>query len=282
MIVLGENRYGKSRVRLMKVLRQSERHSIFDWSVDVRLAGDFESCFLKGDNQHILPTDTMKNTVYSQARSSSALCMEDFAAELVTYLVESNPYADLAEVTIRETAWQHITHESVIYDSGFRHGSDERATTTVTLAGSSGLRCTSGIENLALLKTAKSAFAGFLRDPLTTLKETRDRLFGTLLSATWTYSGESTDFRLARPRVMNALLSGFATHDSESVQQTLYFMAKAVLDSVPEVVEIHLSMPNKHYNLVDLSPFRQDNPNQIFVPTDEPHGAIEASVRRAD
>ena len=39
-------------------------------------------------------------------------------------------------------------------------------------------------------------------------------------------------------------------------------------------------MPNKHCLLVDLSPFGQDNPNEIFVPTDEPHGTIEARVRR--
>jgi urate oxidase len=39
-------------------------------------------------------------------------------------------------------------------------------------------------------------------------------------------------------------------------------------------------MPNKHCLLVDLSRFHQDNPNEIFVPTDEPHGYIEARVRR--
>jgi urate oxidase len=39
-------------------------------------------------------------------------------------------------------------------------------------------------------------------------------------------------------------------------------------------------MPNKHCLLVDLSRFAQDNPNQIFVPTDEPSGHIEARVRR--
>jgi urate oxidase len=59
-------------------------------------------------------------------------------------------------------------------------------------------------------------------------------------------------------------------------------MAKAALEQVSEISEIHLSMPNKHCNLVDLSPFGQDNPNEIFVPTDEPHGSIEARVRRVE
>jgi urate oxidase len=65
-----------------------------------------------------------------------------------------------------------------------------------------------------------------------------------------------------------------------SVQQTLYAMGSAVLDAEPAIAEIFLKMPNKHCNLVDLSAFGQDNPNQIFVPTDEPHGSIEACVRR--
>jgi urate oxidase len=39
-------------------------------------------------------------------------------------------------------------------------------------------------------------------------------------------------------------------------------------------------MPNLHRHLVDLSPFELDNPNVLFVPTDEPHGNITAGVCR--
>lgn len=39
-------------------------------------------------------------------------------------------------------------------------------------------------------------------------------------------------------------------------------------------------MKNKHCLLIDLSPFGMENKNEIFVPTDEPHGQIEASVTR--
>jgi hypothetical protein len=31
---------------------------------------------------------------------------------------------------------------------------------------------------------------------------------------------------------------------------------------------------------VDLSPFGMENPNEVFVPIDEPHGQIEATLRR--
>jgi urate oxidase len=76
------------------------------------------------------------------------------------------------------------------------------------------------------------------------------------------------------------MLSTFADHESKSVQQTLYAMAQSALEDVPQIDEIKLTMPNKHCLLVDLSRFGQDNPNEIFVPTDEPAGYIEALIRR--
>jgi urate oxidase len=57
-------------------------------------------------------------------------------------------------------------------------------------------------------------------------------------------------------------------------------MAEAALAQVPSITDMTLTMPNKHCFLVDLSPFGQDNPNEIFVPTEEPHGYIEARVTR--
>ncbi len=49
---------------------------------------------------------------------------------------------------------------------------------------------------------------------------------------------------------------------------------------MPEIASIRLILPNKHCLLVDLAPFGMDNPNEIFTPTDEPHGTIEVSVGR--
>jgi len=281
-IALGENRYGKSRVRLMKVTRIGGVHSVAEWTVEVWLTGDFESCFVDGDNSRILPTDTMKNTVYSLARSSFTTSIEAFAAELAAHFIENNPHAESAEIRIRSTPWKHIVAAGEEFPTAFTHAEDKFDTTAVTLSRSSGFMVVSGFEGLWLLKTAKSAFTGYLKDSLTTLRETHDRLFGTLANAEWHYADVHLDFLALRNRAQDALLSAFAEHDSLSVQQTLYAMAKAALESVPEMTEIHLFMPNKHCNLIDLSPFGQDNPNQIFVPTDEPHGSIEARVRRSE
>ena len=280
MIALGENRYGKSRVRVMRVDREGDRHCVQEWNVELWLKGDFQSCFEDGDNSRILPTDTMKNTVYYLARLSKAASIEGFATEIVGYLLETNPQVEEAGSTISSTLWGPLVGGGKRHETAFLQAGGMRDTATVTGCRSSAATVTSGFRDLAILKTARSGFAGYMKDKLTTLRETNDRLLGTLASGEWKFATEGVDYAAVRCRVMDALLTTFAIHDSLSVQQTLYAMGKAALEAEPAVTEIRLSMPNKHCNLVDLSPFGLDNPNHIFVPTDEPHGSIEASVRR--
>ena len=280
MVKLAENRYGKSRVRLVRVKRQNDRHDLHEWTVQILLLGDFQSCFTDGDNSRILPTDTMKNTVYSLARNSAADCIEDFAKQLVAFLLSGNPQVSAAEAVISESLWDHLAIASKPDPTTFVQSSRELRTTTVTQARGEAAKVVSGLENLVILKTAGSAFTGYIKDALTTLPETRDRLFGTAVSANWTYDSENSAFAQLRRKIRELLLAAFAEHQSESVQHTLYAMAQNVLDHAAEVKDIQLTMPNKHCLLVDLSRFGQDNPNEIFVPIDEPHGYIEARVTR--
>jgi urate oxidase len=280
MIELAENRYGKSRVRLMKVTRKDGVHDLRDWAVQVLLKGDFDSAHLLGDNSKILPTDTMKNTVYSIARSSKATAMEDFAKELVDFLLNRNPQVDSASVRVESTLWKRLNVDGKPHPSAFMHGSNELQITTVERAQNGPFHILSGLDNLVILKTANSGFEGYIKDSLTTLPETKDRLFGTAVSASWRYVSSDLPFDCIRVKLRETMLGTFADHDSKSVQQTLYAMAESALNEIPEIDEIELTMPNKHCLLVDLSRFGQDNPNEIFVPTDEPHGLIEARIRR--
>ena len=281
MPALAENRYGKSRVRLLRVRRYPDRHELRDWTVQILLRGDFASCFERGDNSKILPTDTMKNTVYSLARESSADCIEDFARELIDFLLPRNPQVSEVEVTVHEKSWDRLLAQGKPHATAFAQSGAELQTTTASRAQSGKLSIVSGLENLAILKTSGSAFTGYIKDSLTTLPETTDRLFGTALAASWSYNESASSFPALRSKVRAILLSTFADHRSESVQHTLYAMAGAALDAVPQIDDVRLTMPNKHCLLVDLSRFGQDNPNEIFVPTDEPHGYIEARVARS-
>jgi urate oxidase len=280
LIALAENSYGKSSVRVMKVTRDQALHTVREWKVEVLLSGDFESCFLTGDNSAILPTDTMKNTVYSRARESQAECIEDFALELGSFFLTRNPQVQHAAIHIASTSWEHAMVDGQPHPSTFLRGSNEQETTAVACSQGGTSSVTSGLDNLVILKTANSGFSGFLRDSLTTLPETDDRLLGTSLRARWTYAGARPAFASARSKIRQALIDAFAAHDSKSVQHTLYAMAQGALDAAPEIADIELAMPNKHCLLIDLSRFGQTNPNEIFVPTDEPYGNIVARVTR--
>jgi urate oxidase len=280
MMALAENRYGKSRIRLVRVKRHRERHDFREWTLEILLEGDFESCFKDGDNSKILATDTMKNTVYSLARESAASCMEDFGKELIDFLLRRNPQVSRAEVSISEKAWEHLVAGGTPHPTAFVQSGSELQTTKLSRAPGGKCSVTSGLENLVIMKTAGSGFEGYIKDSLTTLPPTADRLFGTALRANWNYSVDNLAFAAQRIKIRDILLAVFAAHESKSVQHTLYAMGEAVLAGVAEVEDVEMTMPNMHCLLVDLSRFGQDNPNEIFVPTDEPHGYIEARIRR--
>jgi urate oxidase len=280
VIALAENSYGKSSVRVMKVKRDRPLHTVWEWKVQVLLAGDFKTCFTDGDNSAILPTDTMKNTVYSRARESKAECMEVFALELCEFFLSRNPQVERVAINIAGTSWEHALVQGKPHPSTFIRGSSEAQTTAVTCTHGGKASVTSGLESLVVLKTANSGFEGFLRDPLTTLPETADRLFGTSVRAQWRYISATLPFEPLRNKLRDTLIEAFAEHDSKSVQHTLYAMAQAALEAVPEILDVELAMPNKHCLLVDLSRFGQTNPNEIFVPTDEPYGNIVARISR--
>jgi urate oxidase len=162
----------------------------------------------------------------------------------------------------------------------FKMGGPEMATVHTARKRDGAWIITSGIDGLTILKTTKSAFTGYIRDKLTTLKPATDRIFGTRATAAWDYASPAPDFAAARTRIVAALLKTFAAHDSQSVQHTLFDMGKAALEAAPEIARVKLTLPNLHHLLADLSHFGQENPNHIFVPIDEPHGYIEATVER--
>lgn len=280
MARLGENRYGKSRVRLSRITRHEDRHEFQEWTVQVLLQGEFEASFIAADNSNVLPTDTMKNTVYYVARASKAIAIEEFAMELGDYLLINNPQVSRVSVDVSEKSWQRMIVEGEPEPTTFKMAGPELQTVYAMREKNGLWKTISGVKDLTILKTTKSAFTAYIKDKLTTLKPATDRILGTSATVTWEYSAGSPDFAGVRSRITAALEKVFAAHDSMSVQHTLFDMGKAALEAAPEVARITLSMPNLHHLPADLSPFGQDNPNHIFVPIDEPHGCIEATVER--
>ena len=278
-IRLAQNDYGKSRVRLLRVTRGKKKHEIKELTLAIRLEGDFETAHTKGDNSKILPTDTMKNTVYALARQNPVDAAETFCGVLIDHFLAGNPQIERVHVHTVEFPWGRIMRDGKPDGFAFVRTGEEKRTALVTGTRSK-KSVQAGVKNLIALKTTKSAFEGFIRDRYTTLKEDRNRILATAIRADWLYESAEIDFNATWESVRRALLETFATHDSLSLQHTLYDMGKSVLERFNAIREIRLSLPNKHYNLVDLSPFGLTNPGDVFLPTDEPHGLIEATLVR--
>jgi urate oxidase len=266
------NRYGKSSVRLVKVRRAADPHGIVDLTIDVALEGAFEKVYTDGDNGACLATDTMKNTVYALAKDDPIEHVEAFASTLVEYFSQK-PGVSRARIQAAEHPWSRLDAHAFV-----NAGAEEWTSLVERVGGRTSI--TSGLRGLVVLKTTDSAFSGFPRDKYTTLPETRDRILATSITATWSYADGFRDFG-QRSTVRAALLKTFAQHKSESVQQTLYAMGEAAIAACDGLVDIQLSLPNRHHLLVDLSPFGLDNPNEIFVATDQPYGLIEARITRS-
>jgi urate oxidase len=278
-IRLEQNDYGKSRVRLLRVTRGKDKHEIKELTLAIRLEGDFETAHTRGDNSKILPTDTMKNTVYALARQNPVHATETFCGFLIDHFLSGHSQIERVHVHAVEHLWARIVRDGKPDGFAFvRAGEDKR--TALVIGTRSKTSVQAGVKNLIALKTTKSAFEGFIRDPYTTLKEDRNRILATAIRADWLYESAKIDFNATWEAVRRTLLETFAAHDSLSLQHTLYEMGKAVLERFKPIREIRLSLPNKHYNLVDLAPFGITNPGEVFLPTDEPHGLIEATLRR--
>jgi len=276
------HRYGKARVRLVRVRRRGDIHDVREFTVRVMCEGDFDETYTTGDNARVLPTDTMKNTVYGLAREYELERAELFGETLARDFLATHAPITRVTVDLEEHPWVRIRVAGARGPEPHPHAF-ERGTgvwTATVVADRRGVTFASGVRDLTIMKTAGSGFEGYPKDRFTTLPETRDRIFATSVAATWQWSKPPADFAVANSQVRDAMLAAFATEYSPSVQFTLRVMAEAAMAKVPEVERVSLSLPNKHCLLVDLKPFGLDNPNEVFVATDEPHGLIEGTFAR--
>jgi urate oxidase len=280
MIELSASRYGKAAIRLVRVVRGPDGHRLRDLTVAIALEGDFAAAHTDGDNSLVIATDTMKNTAYAFATSHLDGSLEDYGRALAEHFLES-PQVDTATVNIKGHHWRHIDVAGTPAPDAFVRGGEGTRVATIT-ATRAGTTVEAGVEDLVVMKTTRSGFSGFPRDRYTTLPETDDRLMATRVTAIWRYGSPGLDYDDVFEAVRTTLLEVFADHDSPSVQTSIWIMSKAILDRHDEVELIRMVLPNLHHWLVDLTPFGLDNDREIYTPTTEPHGLIEATVGRGE
>ncbi|XP_042463005.1 uricase-like [Zingiber officinale] len=294
-----DQQHGKSRIRVARVWKNVDGSGdvIVEWNVAISLFSDCLPAYTSGDNSAIVATDSMKNTVYAKAKEcTEVISMEGFAILLGRHFASFYPQVSAAVINIVEKPWERVDVDGRSHSHGFRLGS-EKHTTEVKVEKYGTVSITSGIEGLALLKTTQSGFEGFVRDHFTLLPETRERMVATEVTASWRYSLTHisdipakqfcfTERYLGVKKVLVDTFFGPPVEGvySPSVQNTLYLMAKDVLNRFPDITSVKLRMPNIHFLPVNLS--SKDKPNlvkfadDVYMPIDEPHGTIEATLSR--
>jgi len=279
MAKLTGHRYGKARVRVMKILREGLVHTLKDLEVAAYLNGDFASSYTSGDNSKVVATDTIKNTINVFARQHLGEEIERFGLVLGEHFLTRYEQVREAEIQISERRWERLTVDGAPHPHSFAAGAEGRAFTRVTCSNSEET-IRSGVRDLVILKSTGSGFENYPRDEFTTLPETADRVLATSFSATWTFKDQPDHYGRANEAILSAMLKVFANNYSPSAQTTLFQMGEAALAACPEISKLDLAMPNKHCLLINLAPFGLENKNEVFVPTDEPHGDITATVAR--
>jgi urate oxidase len=271
--------YGKARVRVLKVFRTGKTHAVKELEVQVMLQGDFDASFTKADNRLVVATDSMKNTVNVLARQKLGPETEEFGLMLAEHFLQTYRHVSRVEIRLGEHCWSRLVAGGKAHAHSFSETSAAKPFAQVVATRDASI-VESGIEELLIMKTTASAFEKFWRDEFTTLPDAADRIFATKLRAVWTYDRPPASYRKTNLKILNAMLETFAKNFSPSVQVTLFQMGEAALKAAPETSKIHLAMPNKHCLLINLSPFGLENKNELFVPTDEPHGQIEGTIAR--
>jgi urate oxidase len=278
VIELGANRYGKAAIRLVRVIHGPTGDRLRDLTVAIALEGAFESAHTDGDNSMVIATDTMKNTAYAFAKDHLDGPIEAYGRALAEHFADA-PQVEIASVNMRAHHWAHIdVGGRPVPDAFVKGGEGTRVATVTTSLG--GTMIEAGVEDLIVMKTTRSSFVGFPRDRYTTLAEADDRLLATKITAIWRYGSPALDHDATFAAVRATLLEVFAEHDSPSVQASVWTIGRAILERHEEVDQIRMVLPNLHHWPVDLTPFGLQNDGEIYVATTEPHGLIEATVRR--
>lgn len=293
-------RYGKQSVPVLKVIKSGEVHTILDMTIQIILTGDVDQSWLKGDNSQILPTETQKNTCYAVAVQNDFDCGEDYAALLGKDILSRHTHLSSATIDVDEARWDRVVNGTTGHNHAFTSPHSPVITTCHVVVirdrfapGGFSISTSSGVKNIRLLKTTQSGFDGFIVDKYTNLQPTSPsstRMFSTEMTASWTYGNRRPveGYSKTKRRVSSLLVNKFAGpapggEFSKSLQETVYKMGVAALDSTPEMDSIHMITPNIHFYRWDAESFGLKNPNIVFQstnPESTASGRIETRLTR--
>jgi urate oxidase len=277
-VTLAHNTYGRQAVRLIKVGRRADRDEIKDVTVSVGLDGEFGAAYTSGDASRVLSMSDIQSAVYALAAQHPVEPIEAFGAALGHHLLERCPPASQARVEIAERPWARLVVHERPHPHAFALDKSEVRTAAVTTTREFSF-VEAGVDGLAIVKNLHPAPAGDEGTPAEP-PAGGGRLLATELRAIWLYADSDLAFDGCWRGIRQMLLDVFAEHRGDSLQETLYAMGSAAMEMFEEILEIRLAMPDNGCVPVETTTSGTETRNGIYVPTDEPFGLVEATVRR--
>jgi urate oxidase len=279
LMPLTASRYGKERVRVLRLVRDGDHHVPRELTLSVILTGGFDAAWTSGDNRACPATDSVKNIVNVTAARNLSADAEGFVAAVARVLLDTYPQVVEVSIEAEETRWlRHHVGETPHAHTFTRDGNGFGF--VALTAGRTGSTLRSGLRGYTFMKTTQSGWSDFVEDGYRTLADADDRIAATSMDATWTWSRAPRDYGATNAQILEVMLEVFGTTYSKSVQDSMYRMGEVALARIPELVDMSFVMPNKHYIPVDLRWFGMSDTNTVFLPTDEPYGRIEATIQR--
>lgn len=281
---MSDNSYGKDKVRVTKVKRGAHLHEVMQFTIRVRLHGEFAAAYTIGDNRLVVATDTIKNTCYAIASDHACNEPETYAIDLCRHFLRQYSHVSVANIELTQDLYDRIPAAQGGHPTAWVHrGTEKRyVNATVSRASPQHPKVITGIVGLSVLRTAGSEWADFHRDEYRTLGDTKDRLLATTVDLKWEWNEPwAASYNATYDGIRSDLLTMFANHHSLGVQQTMYKVTEEIIKRYKYVEKVRMSCPNIHHIPFDLSRVGgRTNRNEIFITTSEPCGLINIEMGR--
>jgi urate oxidase len=270
-------------------------NTLFAAEIDVEVFGDnFMPAYTEGDNSNVVPTDTMKNFVLTQALEYQGATLEGFLDFLGRRFLDTYPQMQRLRLTGHEQPFDAVSVPSatgqafepsnVLFSRSHNSYSlgvleMERGAPSPVITAH---RC--GCVGLQLIKIKGSAFARFARDQYTTLPERTDRPLFIYLDVYWHYIDPayaiSTDLSRYIPveQVRDFIGAVFHSFVSMSIQHLVHEMGISLLERFPQMAEVSFEVQNRLWDTAFES--QLDSKVKVYTDPRPPYGMIKLTLKR--
>ncbi|XP_050320350.1 uricase-like [Bactrocera neohumeralis] len=295
---MGDYGYGKQGVRVFQLKKDGPVHSVTEFKVNSHMRLRTHKEYYEADNTDIIGSDVQENTIYVHAQRHGLHTPEEFALTLTQHFLETYEQVEESNLIVEELAWDRFgEQEHQGYYKGKQHNHAFMRNTNGT-HGCEVVRTRQGpalligtFYGLRVVKTARAPFTGYVKGDMFSEGDMDDRILCTDINARWQYSKVvDIDFKTHWLKVRDLILQSFAGDPEEgviitSVQYAAYVAERAVLDAMPEICSISISLPNYKHFPFDFSRFPPIEPKANVIianPADTPLGLGYAQLDRLE